>query len=335
MLDPIGDEQAEKVLARYAVGSLRALRPGGGTANANARVTTDSGDFFLRRRNPRYSAPAVVEYDHALMDHLRSANLGTPRPVANVSGVTWVEIDGAVYELFPFVEGSPHDPGSVEQLAGAGRALARFHGSSTGFSHPGKPWPRYRDPADIRSGLEQIGDAMSEMLSQEELDYLEALTSQLECEFADGVYWQLPRTVVHGDWHPGNVLYDNDRICGVFDLDWASEQPRLLDLADGLFLFCGERSSGLDPTDIRSLTQSWTPSPNRWRHFVSGYLAEGTITEIEWQNLIPMVRARWLTCRFLGRIKVHIAEAAAFVADGLLHPLRILDNVPVSDWRCK
>jgi len=332
VLDPIGDEQAKTVLARYAVGSLLTLQSGGGTANANARLTTELGAFFLRRRNPKYSAPAVVGYDHALMDYLQKANIGTPHPVASASGETWVELDGALYELFPFVEGLPHDPNSVEQLTGAGRALAQFHRATDGFSHPGKPWPRYRNPADIRSGLEQIGESLSRLLSWDELDYLETLTSQLEFEFTDTVYCQLPQTVVHGDWHPGNVLYEGSRICGIFDLDWASEQPRLLDLADGLFLFCGERSSPLDPTDIRSLTQSWTPSPNRWRDFLSGYLEEGTITEIEWRYLIPMVRARWLTCRFLGRSKVSEAEAAGFVANGLLYPLQILDTIALPEW---
>jgi aminoglycoside phosphotransferase (APT) family kinase protein len=50
-------------------------------------------------------------------------------------------------------------------------------------------------------------------------------------------YPALDSQVVHGDWHPGNVLFDGDRVCGVLDFDSARLEPAIADVANGLLQF--------------------------------------------------------------------------------------------------
>src|SRR5579862_2480718 len=247
------------VLAEYDVGPL--LSPpaaGSGTANASLVLETPSGRFFLKRRNPKYAQREFVRFDHRLMEHLHPYGIGTPLATPTVSGARWLERDGAVYELYPYQAGEPHDRHSWAQLAEAGRSLAAYHRATRRFTPPpGKTWPRYQDPRLIREGIETIAHGLATRLSQADLSYLQAQVGRLEREFPEGRYHALPKVVVHGDYHPGNLKFQADRVSGIFDLDWATVQPRLLDLADGVFLFAGERDSDIDPADIVSLTQSW------------------------------------------------------------------------------
>ncbi len=104
----------------------------------------------------------------------------------------------------------------------------------------------------------------------------------------------------------------HDEVCGIFDLDWATLQPRALDLADGLFLFAGVRKTETDPTDIVSLTQTWQPALERARTFIEAYLRIETITDEEWAVLELVVRARWLYCRIGGMVKLPEERRADF-----------------------
>lgn len=325
----ISSEERAAVLALYGVGqAVAGPESGGGTANASEVVRTQSGTYFLKRRNPKYAAPGSVRFDHRLMEHLEPRKVGTPLAILGRGGARWTERNGYVYELYPFRPGAPHDPESLVQIAEAGRALARYQSAARSFRPPpGKEWPRYHDPKGIREGLAEMEADLRRVLPPRDWSYLAAAVEDLEREYPDALYDALPRLVVHGDFHPGNVLYENDRVSGIFDLDWATEQPRVLDVADGLFLFAGARAAGIDATDIVSLTQTWTPSLKRSRTFLEGYLETETIGEEEWRILVSAIRARWIYCRIAGRMKLPSERRTGYVVEGLLEPLRMLGEL--------
>jgi Ser/Thr protein kinase RdoA (MazF antagonist) len=321
-------DELDPVLSQYDIGPLIAPpESGGGTANANITVETSAGRYFLKRRNPKYAQRSFVAFDHRLMEHLAAYEIGTPLAAKTRDGERWSEWNGCVYELFPFQPGCPHDRHSLAQLYSAGSRLAEFHRAVRSFPVPeGKAWPRYHDPALIRKGVEAITVQLRSRLTSADYAYLEAQVALLEREFADERYQGLPKVVVHGDYHPGNVLYSHDEVCGIFDLDWATLQPRVLDLADGVFLFAGVRKTETDPTDIVSLTQTWQPALERARIFIDAYLRIETVTEEEWAVLELALRARWLYCRIGGMVKLPEGCRVDFVVDGLLAPLRALDE---------
>lgn len=353
----IAPDELDAVLAHYAIGPLIAPpESGGGTANANMRLRTASGQWFLKRRNPKYAQRSFVAFDHRLMEHLAPFGLGTPLAVKTDRGERWLERerreisgeslstqhatrntppDVEVYELFPYQPGGPHTRHSRAQLASAGRHLAAFHQAVQSFRPPpGKEWPRYQAPRLIREGLQAIGTELKARLSPVDFAYLQAGVARLEREFPDARYHALPKWVVHGDYHPGNLKFLGEEVCGIFDLDWATVQPRLLDLADGIFLFAGERASDIDAADIVSLTQTWTPSVERARLFMEAYLEEGEagdsslrLSDEEQDVLGLLVRARWLYCRVAGMRKVSEERRVDYCVDGLLEPLRALDSL--------
>ena len=320
-------EEIAAVLLRYGIRA--AAQPslhGGGTANSNAVVQTDRGPLFVKRRNPRYSAEGCVAFDHSLMEYLAPRRVGTPLALRTLEGTRWLRLEGSVYEVYPWMSGEPHDRHSVQQVAAAGRALAAYHDAVRHFPPPaGKEWPRYRDPAVIRDGLRGIEAEVAATLAAPDAEYLRGQVEAVSLELTDEKYHSLPKLVVHGDYHPGNVLYQDGEVAGIFDLDWATVQPRVLDLADGLMLFAGERDTEIDDADIVSLTQTWRPSRDRGRAFLDAYLEREVLTDAEMCALPFFVRALWLSCRVEGMEKVPEGGRVAYLLDGLLAPLRAMD----------
>lgn len=323
----LAPDELAQVLSHYDLGPLVGPgSPGGGTANASLVFSTPDGRFFLKRRNPKYADLRFVAFDHRLMEHLAGYRIGTPLAEKTREGHRWVNREGWIYELYPYQPGGPHDRTSREQLEAAGRSLAAYHRASRTFYPPtGKEWPRYQDPLRIREGWEELRPQLAGRLRADEAAYLEEQVRSLEREFPDERYHRLPKLVVHGDYHPGNVKYIGDAVSGIFDLDWATLQPRVLDLADGVFLFAGERSRDIDASDIVSLTQTWRPSPARERAFFEGYLETESVTDEEWEVLPLVVRARWIYCRVAGRLKLPEERRLDYFVDGLLAPLLALD----------
>jgi aminoglycoside phosphotransferase (APT) family kinase protein len=46
-----------------------------------------------------------------------------------------------------------------------------------------------------------------------------------------------PQQVVHGDWHPGNMLFDKDKLVAVLDFDSVKIAPPITDLANAMLQF--------------------------------------------------------------------------------------------------
>lgn len=331
----LSPETVEEVLSQYEVGGLTAPpRHGGGTANANVTVETLSGKYFLKRRNPKYARREYVVYDHRLMEHLAPFGLGTPLATPTRHGERWLEWGDFVYELYPYQEGETPETVSLAQLTAAGERLAAFHRAGQSFRPPpGKEWPRYQDPARIREGIEAMDAGLRARLCPADYVYLKEQVERLADRFPDSRYHALPKTVVHGDYHPGNLKFCGDAVTGVFDLDWATVQPRVLDLADGVFLFAGLRQTPTDVSDIVSLTQTWTPGPERTRAFMQGYLTRESVSDEEWTVLPLVVRARWIYCRVAGRLKLPEERQMDYVVEGLLDPLRAMDALE-GNWLC-
>lgn len=301
--DPISQSQAATVLDAYSVGRLMFVRPGAGTANPAVIAVTSEGQFFLKRRNPRYSSRGQLVYDHAVIRHLARSGLPVVPPVRTLGGSRWHELNDAIYELYPLVARGQHEPGNAVQIEAAGRALAAFHSATEGFEPGGdKPLPRLHDPQDSLRGLmwarDQLASGSSSAHGGPEvvLRLIEAAEG-IRKRLPEQAYWDLPQCVIHGDYHPANLKFADDQVAGIFDFDWVGRGPRMVDVADGLMFFCGLRQRPADPDDIVSLTQAFELDRGAMSAFGRGYGGGITPAAEELRALPDLVRARWLFCR--------------------------------------
>ncbi len=331
------DNEIAAIMPHYPVGPVVFTRPCSGTANAGVVVVTREGQFFLKRRNPRYCDAAAIAYDHHVLKALVRAGLPCPRVINTIPGSRWLEHDGQVYELFEFIDGTVlHTPDDA-QLAAAGDILARLHQVTEALSPPGsKGFGRLWDPLRALQMLEPFiaravnGDtgslgAHDRDQAAAQLGALAAQLRQIATDLPDSEYAALPHAVIHGDWHPANVKYSGATIAGIFDFDWVDRQPRRVDVADGLLFFCGLRHSVGGSGDIWTLTEAPTLQIDRMRTFMAGYAAHIRPTAAEAEALPDLMAARWIYARIDAAVrKVDVDDQVRFILRDVLAPLQWL-----------
>lgn len=231
-------EEVSAVLARYSIGSLKSVRPIalGSSRAPKALVVADSGEYLLKRRAPGKDDPARVAFAHGIVLHLAAAGFPAAPLVPATDRNSMVQLGDRTYELFRFVRGSRYDS-SIPQTAESGATLARLHALAANYTPQWPPPPgSYHNAPVIAGQLRSIPARLG--------DQVRPLTDRLVHTYARAAstvermgYSRWPAQVVHGDWHPGNLLFDRGHVIAVLDFDAARIAPRALDLANASLQF--------------------------------------------------------------------------------------------------
>jgi homoserine kinase type II len=330
--DKISDREARTVLGFWRLKPVF-MRPGGGTANASVIIVGSRGQFFLRRRNIRYSAPDQLTFDHSVLHELAKAGLPVPKIIRTPQGSRWVEHDGRIYELFDLIEGQDADPESLEEIAEAARVLAKLHLATKDLEPSGKKaWPRYFDPKAQLKGLKEAKKLLKSGMAgdfgniepqevAETIDFLIDQAKFADEKLPDKLYWSFPQTIIHGDWHPANLKFKDHKIVGIFDFDWASRQPRVVDVTDGLLFFGSRRKGKIEGADIWSLTQPFELDWDRMALFMREYRAQINLTREEMSALPDLMIARFLYMRVDAMVrKIEPKNQLRFLVTGVKGP---------------
>jgi Ser/Thr protein kinase RdoA (MazF antagonist) len=199
-----------------------ALFPLNSYENRVYEIALEDHEFLIAKfyRPQRWSPEGIAE-EHAFVKRLAEAEIPVVCPYDLSQSTSHAKslglIDGIYHAFFPKFRGREHDETTNEDRCWLGRTLARLHNVSENFKsqHRMALNPKtYGDdcldfilsqkflPDDLKSGLDQI-------LSQA-LDLTDPF-------FTKG----LKTLLVHGDCHPGNVL-------------WNQNGPHLLDFDDAV-----------------------------------------------------------------------------------------------------
>jgi len=196
-------------------------RLGGGLIGATSRVdlSTPRGDLqVVLKRSPAGSAWLQGEWDR--LGFARTLDIPTPEPLAIDTAGDWFGTPAYVMSCLP---GSP-SPGSISagdlasmvsrvlitlssaDVRQASEVLPRPSAAEAeGFVEPARKEASRWGPV-YRRAAEAVGSTLG---SREDFD----------------------RVVVHGDFHPGNLLFDGGRLSGVVDCSSAMIGPRNFDLS--------------------------------------------------------------------------------------------------------
>lgn len=186
-------------------------------------------------RPGRWTDAAILE-EHAFAAELRAADLSVVAPLL-VRGTTLHHADGFRVALFPMQGGHAPEPGDRDTLRQIGRTLGRMHavGASAPFLHrvtqsiEGQAIDPVRyllDAQWLPPSIEENFEATANLL----IDEIEDAWSRA------GAFATLR---LHGDCHPGNVLW-RDGAAHFVDLDDCLTGPAMQDL---WMLFSGDRAA--------------------------------------------------------------------------------------------
>lgn len=269
------------------LGALRSARGvAGGIENTNYFVDTAAGSYVLTLFE-RLTADELPFYLH-LMKHLASRGIPVPDPVANTAGdiLHVVKVRPAV--IVNRLPGESVASPSPAQCRAVGGMLAQMHVAGNNYSrHQPNPrgldWWRATAPMVHQFLLaEQKALLASEMAFQEQLA-------------ASVTFSELPRGPVHGDLFRDNVLFDGERVTGVFDFYFAGCDALLFDVAVCLNDWCvGDGGARVD-------------------HFLEGYEAVRPLGASE-RELLPAMRRASALRFWLSRLSdFHVRREAALL----------------------
>lgn len=235
---PFDPAELAIVLSHYELGVIQSIAQfrRGSASTPKLLIRAEAGTFVLKRRAASADAPQQARFAHELQLRLGAAGFPLPQLVGTRSTKrTILELSGKVYELFRYLEGSRFT-GSPAQCAASGWALALFHQlAAEAGSDQSRQAPSYHanpvvsaklralDPARLIG--EQPGPAAALALTL--ADRYDQAAARIEALGFAG--W--PRQTIHGDWHPGNMLFEADRLAAVIDYESARTDARCVDLA--------------------------------------------------------------------------------------------------------
>ena len=236
-------KELEGVLGQYDIGKVRQTLT---LATGNKRspkkiVVTERGKFLLKRRAKGKDDIYHVGFAHSVQMFLKNRGYPVAGLVATLDNNTVLNMEGHTYELFCFTPGGRFDESSAA-VRDAGRQLARMHDHFADFVCGWRPLKRtYHDSAAVRGHLDRIG---SERPPHKPGRGWAKIARQLKSlydassETVNGLgFADRPDQIVHGDWHPGNMLFVDGKVSCVLDFDSAKIAPVVTDLANGSLQF--------------------------------------------------------------------------------------------------
>jgi Ser/Thr protein kinase RdoA (MazF antagonist) len=233
-----------RVLSHYAIGVIHQVKPlfVGNRRAPKVVVTSDQGKFLLKRRPKGKDDLGRVAFAHTVQTYLAEKAF----PVAPLVPTcdrndTILQLNNHIYEFFRFIAGSRYD-GASQATIDTGRQLAKFHRYLSDFVCRWKPLKKsFHDSTSVRRHLKTL--RTGKVVNEPDKKIRSIAETLLELYNKSSVhvngcgYDSWNEQVVHGDWHPGNMLFSDCRIVAVLDFDLIRIAPAVTDLANGMLQF--------------------------------------------------------------------------------------------------
>lgn len=230
----LGAETLAQIIAQFDVGPLVSAKGiAEGVSNSNWLIDTAGADgkgarFILTMYETRTEV-SDLPFFLGLLDHLAAHGCPVPRTIHDRAGQSYRLHDGKALALIEFLPGVSVSEPTPDQARAVGAALAQVHRAVADF--PGRRanafgpagWRALADACGAE-GLASIHPELASLVARE-LGRLERRWPQ-----------DLPRSVIHADLFPDNVLMladptTGDRVTGLIDFYFACHDITAYDLA--------------------------------------------------------------------------------------------------------
>ena len=269
------EEMAELVRAFGAGKLLSAKGIAEGVENSNYLVDATHGRFILTVYEKRVDANDLPFF-LSLIDHLADNGCPVPRARHTQGGGATINWRGKSIALIEFAEGLSVSHPTPSQARAVGAALGQVHKAAASFtmSRPNSLGPE---------GWFDLAERCGEDLDAIQIGLRERVAK--ECTFLNR-HWPsgLPRSVIHADLFPDNVLMIGNSVSALIDFYFACTEVRAWDVAitHAAWSFQND-GTGFDPSIGDAI--------------LAGYKKEFGLTREEQENFSILARGACL--RFL------------------------------------
>jgi Ser/Thr protein kinase RdoA (MazF antagonist) len=234
-------EELARVLSHYELGIIQCIDRliVGNRRAAKLIIVSERGRFLLKRRPKGSDDTQRVALAHSVQMYLVRSGLPVPLLISRRDeDNTVLSLEGHIYELFEYIDGARYD-GSSQATTDAGKQLARLHIELAGFSSNWKP-PQgsFHDSANVRIHLRTLASQKAGSESKIKLrqtgEELTTLYNASSTRVNELGFDSWPEQLVHGDWHPGNMLFKDGKVRAILDFDSIKLSQSVTDLANGM-----------------------------------------------------------------------------------------------------
>ncbi|MFW6172403.1 MAG: HEAT repeat domain-containing protein [Elusimicrobiota bacterium] len=218
------------------------------------KIITSKGDFVLRIGEENVN---TVKLEGQIREIASEYDLRVAKIIPNQKKEQYSIVDGKTWVVMEFKQGEKGGFGEVEgaRLRNSAIQLARFHDvfsgkleqeeiSSTPPDYLNLPiiYLNHIETAESRfkTLVKDIheNDKTGSIMTRKILDSADFIMEQFRIlkENIQGNLKNLPKTIIHGDYHPSNLLFKrDDSISAIMDFDYASKGPRIQDVCNIIF----------------------------------------------------------------------------------------------------
>ena len=283
-----GAEELATCLSHYDLGVIHRIQefPRGSRRAPKVVIECDRGRFLFKRRAKGKEDLAKVAFTHQIQIALAGQNFPLPHLLGTRGdNNSMLVLESNIYELFEFVEGGTYD-GSLDATFQSGRILGLYHKLLQDFHSDYKPARgSYHNADAIQQSIQNTArtlpvesrpppEALSKVVTGLSRAYEKCAANVNKLGLND---WG--EQIVHGDWHPGNMLFRDKRVVAVIDYDAARLQQRVIDLANGALQF-SIIGGGDDPTKWPGYVDM-----SRFKRFMRAYDSVNVISKRELQAM--------------------------------------------------
>jgi len=231
----------ERLLSDFALGTLvDFLIDQEGWLNRNFFLVTSSGKYFVK--SVREEIKERLVYISTVEEFMRGGGVPAICMLPAANGQKHVEYDSRIYTVYPFVESDRSRQYGTDDYVRMGRLLGDIHRQSA-RGIPDLLYTRMLSlERSIPSAIKALKKYKSRIRSKGTLEELDRKTLEyidLKLELASRLTSRdsIPcDTLVHGDYHQGNLFVDpqSREIIGICDWEKAEVGPRAYELAQSI-----------------------------------------------------------------------------------------------------
>jgi homoserine kinase type II len=272
------------ILANYDLGDLLSIEQNerGYVNTSYAIETLNRGErqkYFLRRYKSGIQE-IEIKFEHSVINHLLDKNFTLiARAHATKQGSTYYksligdEPDRPVfYAIFDFLGGEDkytciNPKCSLREINNSAAVLACFHNAVTDLSPQGQRFePQILDllpqiTKTINHSIQLSKDTIFDSYLHENAALIQDSCRTAEKYFADLQTSKWKQILIHCDFHPGNLMFEQEEVVGLFDFDWSKVDLRIFDVGLAIWYFFaswqGDQDGVLRLDDGRDFLQAY------------------------------------------------------------------------------
>ena len=210
--------------------------------------------YFIRKYKLGIKEEEEIIFEHSIVSHLIKKNFHfVARVVPTKSGKTYIKEsergENIFYTIFDFLTGNDrytwgNPTCSAGELRAAAVVLAQFHNTIYDLDPIGKRYePKIINflpeiAQTVEECAQKAGKTVFDPYLLESINIIQETIQRVRGVMEKDEYKELIQLVIHCDYHPGNLKFQNDKVTGLFDFDWSKMDARCFDVALALMYFC-------------------------------------------------------------------------------------------------